>query len=380
MERLLGTNPLYSCTKMKKQICDQIHFFAQFSKFINTILFLLFFILNCNPSDLQNPSDVHSREFNETQILACILKGKDCLPCPGNTSLSYPQNTYLLGQNFPVSIKTNLCGQIISCKVSPALPTGLTLQNETCEISGSPTTISSYTDYSITATTSSGDTNTNLRIGVEIGSLVHLRFTNGSFENSGIQPLTLTAGASLTIIDGSEGDTNGAIHLNNTDISSQIGGDSMLPSGTLPRTICIWLKPDALLGSGVQELIFSYGTLFSNACGFGLQNTAGVTGLYFTRANFSAKQTYAPSAGVWTHICIVFDGTNSSFYVNGSFLGTPATTGSGAVDTILQRITFGSWGGGYPYHGGIDGFRVFGSALSATAVNQVYLGSLVLGP
>ncbi|MGV3664569.1 MAG: LamG domain-containing protein, partial [Leptospira bouyouniensis] len=45
-----------------------------------------------------------------------------------------------------------------------------------------------------------------------------------------------------------------------------------------------------------------------------------------------------------------------------------------------QRITFGSWGGGYPYHGGIDGFRVFGSALSATSVNQVYLGSPILGP
>ncbi|EOQ97739.1 Ig domain protein [Leptospira wolbachii serovar Codice str. CDC] len=365
---------------MKKQICERFHFLGQFSNLSYTILFLIFIILDCKPSDFNNAGDVHSREFNETQILACLVKGKDCFLCTGNTSLSYPQNTYLLGQNFPVSIKSDLCSQIITCKVTPTLPTGLTLNNETCEISGSPTTITGYADYKVTATTSTGEMSTTLRIGVEIGSLVHLKFTNGSFENSGIQPLTLTAGPTLSKITGYEGDTNGAVHLNNTDIGSQIGGDSMLPSGTLPRTICIWLRPDALLGSGVQELIFSYGTLFNNACGFGLQNTAGVTGLYFTRANFSAKQTYAPPAGTWTHICIVFDGTNSSFYTNGTFLGTPATTGSGAVDTILQRITFGSWGGGYWYHGGIDGFRVFGSVLSATAVNQVYQGSPILGP
>ncbi|MBM9590959.1 putative Ig domain-containing protein [Leptospira sp. 201903075] len=365
---------------MKKQICDLIHFLIQYGQLSYTILFLFFFVLDCNPSDLNNAGDVYSREFNETQILACLIKGKDCIPCTGSTSLSYPQSTYLLGQNFPVSIKSNLCSTISTCNVSPALPTGLTINKETCEISGTPTAITSYADYKVTATTSAGDTSTTLRIGVEIGSLVHLKFTNGSFENSGIQPLILTASPSLSFTTGYEGDTNGAVHLNTTDISSQIGGDSMLPSGTLPRTICIWLKPDALLGSGVQELIFSYGTLFNNACGFGLQNTAGVTGLYFTRANFSAKQTYAPPAGIWTHICIVFDGTNSSFYTNGTFLGTPATTGSGTVDTILQRITFGSWGGGYWYHGGIDGFRVFGSALSATAVNQVYQGSPIYGP
>lgn len=365
---------------MKKYICECIPCLGRFCKSSYTIFFLLIFVLDCNPSDFNNAGDVYSREFNETQILACLLKGKNCLPCTGGTSLSYPQNTYLLGQNFPVSIKSDLCSQITTCNVSPTLPTGLTINNETCEISGSPAIITNYADYKITATTSAGETSSTLRIGVEIGSLVHLKFTNGSFENSGIQPLILTAGPTLSKITGYEGDVDGAIHLNNTDIGSQIGGDSMLPSGTLPRTICIWLKPDALLGSGVQELIFSYGTLFSNACGFGLQNTAGVTGLYFTRANFSAKQTYAPPAGVWTHICIVFDGTNSSFYTNGSFLGTPATTGTGAVDTILQRITFGSWGGGYWYHGGIDGFRVFGSAISATAVNQIYQGLPVLGP
>ncbi|EKJ87149.1 putative Ig domain-containing protein [Leptospira meyeri] len=359
---------------MKSRICCDNHALGEIYKLIFVLFFFSFSAFDCNPSDLSNAGDVYSREFKETQILACILKGKDCIPCTGTTSLSYPQNTYLLGQNFPVFIKTNLCSQIISCKVSPALPTGLTIQNETCEISGSPTTISSYTDYLVTATTSNGETSTTLRIGVEMGSLVHLKFTNGSFENSGIQPLTLTAGSSLTFTTGYEGDPNGAIHFNTTDISSQIGGDSMLPSVISPRTICIWLKPDALLGTGVQELIFSYGTLFNNACGFGLQNTAGVTGLLF----YSAKQTFAPPAGIWTHICISFDGTNSSYYTNGSFLGSQ--TNVSPASTILQRITFGSWGGGYYYHGGIDGFRVFGSALSATAVSQVYQGLPVLGP
>lgn len=365
---------------MKSRICCDNHAFGEIYKLIFVLFFFSFSAFDCNPSELSNAGDVYSREFKETQILACILKGKDCFPCTGTTSLSYPQNTYLLGQNFPVFIKTNLCSQIISCKVSPALPTGLTIQNETCEISGSPTTISSYTDYSVTATTSNGDTSTTLRIAVEMGSLVHLKFTNGSFENSGIQPLTLTAGSSLTFTTGYEGDPIGAIHLNATDISSQIGGDSMLPSGISPRTICIWLKPDALLGTGVQELIFSYGTLFNDACGFGLQNTAGVTGLYFIFAGYNSKQTYAPAAGVWTHICVAYNGTNVSFFANGIYLGTPANGGSGSANVILQKITFGSWGGGYWYHGGIDDFRVFGSALSATAVSQVYQGLPVLGP
>lgn len=356
----------------------QLNFQTCHFRFI--FLFLLFPVFTCYPSDFNNAGDVYSREYNETQILACLLKGKDCFPCTSGNSFSYPKSEYLLGQNFPVSIKTNYCNQVTKCTVSPALPAGLTINNETCEISGAPTILANYLDYKVTSTSSAGELNTTLRIAVEIGSFVHLKFTDGSLENTGIQPLILTAGPTLSTTTGYEGDANGAIHLNNTDITSQIGGDSMLPSGTSPRTICIWLKPNALLGSGVQELIFSYGTLFSNACGFGLQNTAGVTGLYFTRANFSAKQTFAPPASVWTHICIVFDGTNSSFYTNGTFLGTPATTGSGLVDTILQKITFGSWGGGYYYHGAIDGFRVFGSALSATAVNQIYQGLPVVGP
>lgn len=305
-------------------------------------IFFLFSIFVCKPSDFNNAGDFYSREYNETQILACLLKGKDCIPCTSSNSFSFPKSEYLLGQNFPVSIKSDFCGQITKCTVSPILPTGLTINNETCEISGAPAILANYIEYTVAATTSAGETNVTIRIGVEIGSFVHLKFIDGSLENSGIQPLILTAGPTLSKTTGYEGDANGAIHLNNTDISSQIGGDSLLPSGTLPRTICIWLKPNALLGSGMQELIFSYGTLFSNACGFGLQNTAGVTGLYFTRANFSAKQTFAPPASVWTHICIVFDGTNSTFYTNGTFLGTPATTGSGLVDTILQKITFGS--------------------------------------
>lgn len=41
-------------------------------------LFILSFILFCNPVDLENARDVYSREFNETQILECLLKGPFC--------------------------------------------------------------------------------------------------------------------------------------------------------------------------------------------------------------------------------------------------------------------------------------------------------------
>ncbi|TGL45611.1 LamG domain-containing protein [Leptospira perdikensis] len=43
-------------------------------------LLILFSFIQCSPSDLQNANDVYSREFNETQILICLLKGTSCIP------------------------------------------------------------------------------------------------------------------------------------------------------------------------------------------------------------------------------------------------------------------------------------------------------------
>ena len=65
-------------------------------------------------------------------------------------------------------------GTVVSWSINPALPTGINLDSTTGEISGTPTIISSFTTYTITATNTGGSATTTIDITVNdiIPSLV----------------------------------------------------------------------------------------------------------------------------------------------------------------------------------------------------------------
>jgi len=87
------------------------------------------------------------------------------------SALTYSSNpaTYRIEQEITLNAPTNSGGAVVSYAVSPALPTGLTLNTTTGIISGTPTALSTSTNYTITATNTGGSTTAQLNIAVEEG-------------------------------------------------------------------------------------------------------------------------------------------------------------------------------------------------------------------
>ena len=73
------------------------------------------------------------------------------------TAVTYTSNSLSLPVNVAASTLTpTVTGTVTSWSVSPALPTGLTLNTSTGEISGTPTTATASATYTITATNGAG--------------------------------------------------------------------------------------------------------------------------------------------------------------------------------------------------------------------------------
>jgi hypothetical protein len=89
-------------------------------------------------------------------------------PSAPPASLSYASNpaTYTKDTTIPDNTPTSSGGAVVSYAVSPALPTGLTLNTYTGVISGTPTALSAAANYTITATNMGGSTTAAMNISV----------------------------------------------------------------------------------------------------------------------------------------------------------------------------------------------------------------------
>jgi hypothetical protein len=84
------------------------------------------------------------------------------------SALTYSSNpaTYTTGSAITINTPTISGGALVSYVVSPALPAGLTLNSSTGVISGTPTTLTAASNYTITATNTGGFTTASLSIAV----------------------------------------------------------------------------------------------------------------------------------------------------------------------------------------------------------------------
>jgi subtilisin-like proprotein convertase family protein len=87
-------------------------------------------------------------------------------PPAAPASLSYSSNpaTYTKSTAIPDNTPTSSGGAVVSYAVSPALPAGLTLNTSTGVISGTPTTLATAADYTVTATNTGGSTTASVSI------------------------------------------------------------------------------------------------------------------------------------------------------------------------------------------------------------------------
>ncbi|MCC5815854.1 MAG: putative Ig domain-containing protein [Leptospira sp.] len=88
---------------------------------------------------------------------------------PSNLTIPDITQTIAVGIELDPKITPTFDGTVTNCTISPALPTGLTINPTTCEISGTPTGPggTAFTEYTITATNDSGSTTATVGFAVE---------------------------------------------------------------------------------------------------------------------------------------------------------------------------------------------------------------------
>jgi hypothetical protein len=97
-------------------------------------------------------------------------------------TLSYAGSpfNYVKGTAITTLTPTLGGGAITSCGASPALPAGLTIDNSTCEITGTPTAISASASYTVTASNSGGSASAAITIAVG-DSLPHIAYAGSPY-------------------------------------------------------------------------------------------------------------------------------------------------------------------------------------------------------
>jgi hypothetical protein len=100
-------------------------------------------------------------------LLALVSGSRASADTPPPSNLSYPSpDTFYVGKAF-AALKPTLTGSASAFTTNPALPAGLTLNNTTGIISGTPTKFAATSTYTITAANSAGKTSFGLAIAVD---------------------------------------------------------------------------------------------------------------------------------------------------------------------------------------------------------------------
>ena len=130
---------------------------------------------------------IASNSGGATQGTVSIIVN-DAIP----TSITYTPNSFILTKGASLSdvIPTSAGGAVVSWSISPALPTGLSINTTSGAIGGTPTVLSPSTIYTVTATNAGGSGNTTVTIQVNDIPPFSLSYSGS--------PFTLTNGTAMT--------------------------------------------------------------------------------------------------------------------------------------------------------------------------------------
>jgi hypothetical protein len=111
-------------------------------------------------------------------------------------AIAYAGSPFVYTKNTAITAltPTNTGGSIVSCAVSPGLPTGLSISSTTCVITGTPTVISAASNYTVTATNAGGSSaaTINIRVNDVAPSISYVGSPFTYTKNSAITTLTPT--------------------------------------------------------------------------------------------------------------------------------------------------------------------------------------------
>ncbi len=192
-------------------------------------------------------------------------------------------------------------------------------------------------------------------------SLTEYTFNNTFNNSKGNEPFFASNG--LTFVNDRNGNPNSA--LNFTNVNGTQATILNLPYYNYPRTISVWVKPNAII-NGAYNYPFFYGT----STNYLLSHYRGGDVTLSDSVNFMSVAT-TNTAGVWMHYVYVCDTSNIKIYKNGVLLGTMPMTTSTANNNNIFKLGYGT-GPGTSLDAALDDLKIYKYALSDTEISNLY--------
>lgn len=177
---------------------------------------------------------------------------------------------------------------------------------------------------------------------------------------------------------------NGAqLGTSNSTKYLSINNDLGITNGSI--SVAFWVKSNTTPASGVTTTFFEHGDSGTNVRYWvRYNNNSGTLQLQFNRqkenvANQAFTYNITLSTSVFTHITLTYDGSTVRGYVNGADVGNVSASGNGASGVDIDYTYIGAARSQTPavvfYSNAIiDDLAIFNTGLSATEVNNLYLG------
>lgn len=155
-------------------------------------------------------------------------------------------------------------------------------------------------------------------------------------------------------------------------------GAETLPANSLPRSICAWVNPSAILAS--KQYIAGWGMYYQSTSYahfyIGINPTSGFAFVEAGQggiATLNAVGTTGIPANSWTHICGMYDGTNLKLYVNGLLeMITPGSISTSQYYTSVGSIYTSNSGPINYFNGSISNVNIWNRALTDQEVTAIY--------
>ena len=324
-----------------------------------------------------------SNAYGNTNVIVTITAQ---LYGPSSISFPFPGGVINYTTGVAVNVAANISGIVTSCSVNPSLPAGLTLNTTTCAITGTPTGTSPATNYTITASNSSGSTNTTVTIGVNPPAPSNLVYPASN-------ALSFAVGTAKTITPTVTGTVTNCVASPSLPTGLTINATTCAISGTatVEHTLSLFIITASNAGGNVianitlvaaePPLNLSYPTLSNTgyANGVAVNISPIVTGNGITYAISPALPTgisFNTSTGAITGSYTQYTGSSATAYVPGESLQPPGSKGmytvtaTNAGGNITASITLTFFGKAAYKTGQTQCYDTSGNVISCTGTGQ----------